>query len=83
MGKSTIGNRFTLRNYYRNRFGGTNKFFGNGTMLFGTQNTIYCEELVHYAMAQRVNPKRVLLVSGGYAGLTDELKNTTGLKLIM
>jgi len=52
-------------------------------MLFGTQNTIYCEELVHYAMAQRVNPKRVLLVSGGYAGLTDELKNTTGLKLIM
>jgi len=49
-------------------------FFGNGTMLFGTQNTIYCEELVHYAMAQRANPKRVLLVSGGYAGLTDELK---------
>lgn len=48
-------------------------FFGNGEMLFGTENTIYREEVVHYAMAQPKNPKRVLLVSGGYAGLAAEL----------
>lgn len=47
--------------------------FGNGEMLFGAQNTIYREEVEHYAIAQRKNPKRVLLVSGGYAGLTAEL----------
>lgn len=49
-------------------------FYENGTMLFGTQNTIYCEEVVHYTMAQRSMPDKVLLVSGGYAGLIDELK---------
>ncbi|MEW5845805.1 MAG: hypothetical protein AB1777_05995 [Bacteroidota bacterium] len=48
-------------------------FFQNGAMLFGTQNLIYREETVHYVMAQRNTPQKVLLVSGGYTGLTDEL----------
>lgn len=56
-------------------------FFGNGAMLFGTQNTIYCEETVHYAMAQRNTPQKVLLVSGGYAGLVDELSKYKLLKV--
>lgn len=56
-------------------------FFGNGSMLFGTQNTIYCEETVHYTMAQRLMPSKVLLVSGGYAGLIDELKKYKHVKV--
>lgn len=57
-------------------------FFENGTMLFGTQNTIYCEEVVHYTMAQRYMPSKVLLVSGGYAGLIDELKKYKQVKKV-
>jgi len=56
-------------------------FFGNGSMLFGTQNTIYCEETVHYTMAQRYKPSKVLLVSGGYTGLVDELKKYKQVKV--
>lgn len=52
---------------------GQHSFFGNGTLLFVTENTIYREEVVHYAMAQHKNPKTALLVSGGYAGLAAEL----------
>lgn len=48
-------------------------FFVNGSMLFGSQNTIYSEETVHYAMAQRLNPKKVLILSGGCIGILDEL----------
>jgi len=50
-------------------------------MLFGTQNTIYCEEVVHYTMAQRYMPSKVLLVSGGYAGLIDELNKYKQVKV--
>jgi len=49
-------------------------FFENGSLRFSTQNTIYCEETIHYIMAQRPNPQKVLLISGGYTGLISELE---------
>ncbi len=54
-------------------YGGQLNFFENGLLLFGTGNPVAAEEGVHYAMLQRSNPSEILLVSGGYAGLTAEL----------
>ncbi|MFH1126053.1 MAG: hypothetical protein V1703_02915, partial [Candidatus Altiarchaeota archaeon] len=48
-------------------------FFENGVPLFTTENTQQNEEVVHYAMAQRSSPKRVLLVSGGVSGVLNEI----------
>lgn len=56
-------------------------FFGNGSMLFGTENPIYCEESIHYIMAQRALQGSVLLISGGYAGLIDELAKYSQVKV--
>ena len=48
-------------------------FIENGTPLFSTQNTEQIEETVHYALAQRPNAKRVLLISGGVSGSAREI----------
>jgi len=48
-------------------------FFENGVPLFSTENTVNNEETVHYAMSQVSNPDKVLLVSGGVAGTTNEI----------
>ncbi len=48
-------------------------FFGNGSLLFTTDNTILNEENVHYAMLQKRNPEKVLIVSGGISGMIDEI----------
>ncbi len=51
---------------------GQHSFWENGVPLFSTGNVAAAEEMVHYAMAQRPEAKRVLLVSGGVAGAVQE-----------
>ena len=43
-------------------------FIENGVPLFSTHNVEQIEETVHYAMAQRPDARRVLLISGGVSG---------------
>jgi spermidine synthase len=45
-------------------------FFENGALLFSSKNTIASEESVLYPMLQHDNPRNILLISGGIAGLT-------------
>jgi spermidine synthase len=52
---------------------GQYNFFGNGSLLFTTDNTILNEENVHFAMLQRNKPEKVLIVSGGISGMVDEI----------
>lgn len=52
---------------------GQYNFFGNGSLLFATDNTITSEEYTHYALMQHRKPKDVLLVSGGIAGMITEI----------
>ncbi len=47
-------------------------FIENGIPLFSTHNVEQVEETVHYAMAQRPDARRVLLVSGGASGTARE-----------
>ena len=48
-------------------------FIHNGLPLLSTHNVMNAEESVHYAMAQRPEAKRVLLISGGVAGSAREI----------
>jgi spermidine synthase len=52
---------------------GQYNFIENGVPLFSTHNTEQIEETVHYAMAQRPDAKRVLLISGGASGTAREI----------
>jgi len=47
--------------------------FENNVLLFSTDNQQINEESVHFAMLQYPAPQKVLLVSGGVAGLTGEV----------
>jgi spermidine synthase len=47
--------------------------FENGSLLYSTDNVITCEEYTHYPLMQRNQPKRVLLISGGIAGMVSEI----------
>ena len=47
-------------------------FIENGVPLFSTHNVEQVEETVHYAMAQRPQARRVLLISGGVSGTARE-----------
>lgn len=53
--------------------GGQLNYYGNGDLLFSTPNEIANEEGSHYAMAQHPNPQKVLLISGGYSGMIQEI----------
>ena len=53
--------------------GGQYNFFENGSLLYTTDNTITSEEYTHYALMQHKDPKNVLLVSGGLAGMVSEM----------
>jgi spermidine synthase len=55
------------------RTGGQLNVFDNGALLFSTDNQIANEEAVHYAMAQHPDPRRILLISGGISGITNEV----------
>ena len=48
-------------------------FIENGVPLFSTHNVEQIEETVHYAMAQRPDARRVLLISGGVSGTACEV----------
>ncbi len=48
-------------------------FIENGVPMFSTRNFEQIEETVHYAMAQRPDARRVLLISGGPSGVAREL----------
>jgi spermidine synthase len=48
-------------------------FFENGVLMFSTNDVSTSEEAVHYAMAQRAAPRRVLLISGGVSGIPREI----------
>lgn len=52
---------------------GQYNFYGNGSLLYTTDNTITREEYTHYALMQRSNTKDVLLVSGGVGGMVSEI----------
>ncbi len=55
------------------RTGDQYNFLENGTVWFTTHNLEAVEESVHYAMAQRPDARRVLLLSGGVSGTAREL----------
>lgn len=52
---------------------GALNFFENGVPLFSTRDPEAAEETVHYAMAQRPEAQRVLLISGGVSGTAQEI----------
>lgn len=47
-------------------------FFENGTLLFSSENQIMQEEAIHFSLLQVSVPKKILIVSGGIAGMTRE-----------
>ena len=55
------------------RGGGQLNFFQNGAPVVSTHSLEQIEETVHYAMAQRPEAQRVLLVGGGVSGCAKEL----------
>lgn len=52
---------------------GQYNFFGNGSLLYTTDNIMVNEESTHYALMQHRDPKEVLLVSGGIGGMVSEI----------
>jgi len=48
-------------------------FYENGIPIFSSDETITNEESVHYAMLQHPDPKNVLLISGGFSGVLNEI----------
>lgn len=48
-------------------------FYENNVLLFNTANMIENEENTHYAMVQRPDSRKVLLVSGGISGICSEI----------
>jgi len=53
-------------------------FIENGVPLFSTRNEAHVEETIHYAMAQRPDARKVLLVSGGVSGTAREILKYAG-----
>jgi spermidine synthase len=53
--------------------GGETNFIENGIAVVSTPNVEQVEEAAHYAMAQRPDARRVLLVSGSVAGVAKEI----------
>ena len=53
--------------------GGETNFIENGIAVVSTPNVEQVEEAAHYAMVQRPDARRVLLVSGGVAGVAKEI----------
>ncbi len=48
-------------------------FFSNGLYLFTVPDELPSEEAVHFALLETPDPKRVLLIGGGIAGLAKEI----------
>jgi spermidine synthase len=47
--------------------------YNNGYLLFCTNNNIRDEELVHFAIVQHKDPKKILVISGGTPGVFEEI----------
>ena len=64
--------------------GGQTNFIENGVAVVSTPNVERVEEAAHYAMSQRPGARRVLLVSGGVAGVAREILkyNVTGVDCV-
>ena len=56
------------------RQAGQLNFYENNDLQFYTDNVMMNEEAVHFAMVQHRNPKQVLLISGGIAGMIGEIQ---------
>jgi spermidine synthase len=48
-------------------------YYGDGTLLFSSGNTMWNEESVHYAMLQRPHARNVLMIGGGISGAIPEV----------
>ena len=48
--------------------------YENNELQFYTENTMVNEEAVHFAMVQHPDPKQILLISGGIAGMIKEIQ---------
>jgi spermidine synthase len=48
--------------------------YNNNVLLFDSENFMFSEEAVHFAMVQHPHPSNVLLVSGGISGQIAELR---------
>jgi spermidine synthase len=57
---------------------GQYNFIENGVMLFATHNIEDVEQAVHFAMAQRPDARRVLLIGGGVGGTAREILKYPG-----
>lgn len=55
------------------QIGDQKNVYENGIALFSSDDVVVNEESVHYAMLQHNDPARVLLISGGVAGMIDEI----------
>ncbi|MDZ7291185.1 MAG: fused MFS/spermidine synthase [candidate division KSB1 bacterium] len=55
------------------RQGDQKNFYENNALLFSTQDVVTNEETVHFAMVQHPQPQKVLLISGGISGTTQEI----------
>jgi len=51
---------------------GQYNYFENGNLLFSSENQIMQEEAVHFTLLQHSGPEKILIVSGGIAGMTKE-----------
>ncbi len=60
---------------------GQYNFIQNGVPIMSSHNIIGAEESVHYAMAQRPEARRVLLISGGASGSARELLKYAGVRI--
>jgi spermidine synthase len=61
---------------------GEYNFFNNGSLIFSSGNFIVQEEYAHYALLQCVDPKKVLIVSGGISGIANEVLKYSSVKQV-
>jgi spermidine synthase len=64
------------------RTGQQTNVFENNTLLFSTDNQQSSEESIHFVMVQNDSPKKVLLISGGITGLTNEILKYTSIDTV-
>ena len=64
------------------RTGDQTNFFENGVLLFSTGDVTRREEDVHYALLQRPEAMKVLLIGGGVTGTAQELLKYNGMQQV-
>lgn len=62
------------------RLGEQVTFYANGTPLFSTGDPAAIEQKVHFAMAQRPQARRVLVLGGGFSAAAGEVLRWAGLR---